>query len=181
MSFGAVLIFSALLIFLLNNMEAKQSDKAVEKILPEIIQQIENPTDGDGSTAESAEIDGYSYVGYLYFPSLDMNLPVMAEWDMARMKIAPCLYFGSKESENMVIAGHNYAKQFGRLSKLKIGDIITFTDIAGNVTAYSVYELEVLPPTAVEDMISGEASLTMFTCTYGGKTRFTVRCELAKN
>ena len=36
--------------------------------------------------------------------------------------------------------------------------------------------LEILQPTAVEEMTSGDYDLTLFTCTYGGATRFTVRC-----
>ncbi len=35
------------------------------------------------------EIDGYGYVGVLTIPALELELPVMSEWDAARLKIAP--------------------------------------------------------------------------------------------
>ena len=37
--------------------------------------------------------------------------------------------------------------------------------------------LEILQPTAVEEMTAGEFDLTLFTCTYGGKSRVTVRYD----
>ena len=52
-----------------------------------------------------------------------------------------------------------------------------FTDAAGNIFSYSVKETEVLAPTDIEGMVSGDWDLTMFTCTIGGKSRVTVRCE----
>ena len=47
----------------------------------------------------------------------------------------------------------------------------------GLATRYEVTATEVLNPTAVEDMTSGEYDLTLFTCTYGGENRITVRCD----
>ena len=34
-----------------------------------------------------------------------------------------------------------------------------------------------LRPTAVEEMTSGTFDLTLFTCTYGGRSRITVYCD----
>jgi sortase A len=48
----------------------------------------------------------------------------------------------------------------------------------GNTTAYEVVGKDVLDPTAVEVMTSGEYDLTLFTCTYGGASRVTVYCDL---
>ena len=52
-----------------------------------------------------------------------------------------------------------------------------FTDVDGNVYNYEVAELETLQPAAVDEMKSGEWDLTLFTCTIGGQTRVTVRCD----
>ena len=38
---------------------------------------------------------------------------------------------------------------------------------------------EILQPGDVEEMLSGGWALTLFTCTLGGRTRVTVRCEEA--
>ena len=41
---------------------------------------------------------------------------------------------------------------------------------------YQVEAIDVLEATAVEEMVAGDYPLTLFTCTYGGKNRLTVRC-----
>ena len=41
------------------------------------------------------EIEGNFYIGVLEIPSLELSLPVMADWDYEKMKIAPCHYYGS--------------------------------------------------------------------------------------
>ena len=42
-------------------------------------------------------------------------------------------------------------------------------------------EIERLRPTAVKEMTSGDWDLTLFTCTVGGQSRVTVRCEKLKS
>jgi sortase A len=60
---------------------------------------------------------------------------------------------------------------------LGIGDLVYFTDMDGVVSTYQVEEINILAPTDVEEMTDGGYALTMFTCTYGGKSRVTVRCS----
>ncbi len=47
----------------------------------------------------------------------------------------------------------------------------------GNVFSYEVALLEILQPTDVDEMEGGDWDLTLFTCTVGGKSRVTARCE----
>lgn len=126
------------------------------------------------------QVDGYNYIGTLELSTLGLTLPVMSDWDYPRLKIAPCRYAGSAYQGDLVIAAHNYTNHFGTLKNLKIGDRITFTDSDGNIFSYSVAEIETLDPYAVEDMRSGDWDLTLFTCTVGGQSRVTVRCELRR-
>ncbi|MCI9450171.1 MAG: sortase [Clostridiales bacterium] len=179
---GAALLVSALLLFLFNNFDAKRAQRASEEILASLLSYIVsddgiqiNPYD---TVMKDVEINGIGYVGYLSIPALDLALPVAAECDNNTMKDSVCRYSGSVNECNMVIAGHNYSRHFGKLPKLKTGDKVMFTDIGGKTSAYAVYELETLPPAAVDEMTAGEADLTLFTCTYSGQARFTVRCEL---
>lgn len=104
----------------------------------------------------------------------------MSEWDYTRLKIAPYRYVGSTKTDNLVIAAHNYERHFGTISSLKIGDEVYVTDMDGVVSSYQVAETDILQPTEVEEMTSGDYDLTLFTCTYGGKTRVTVRCDRAQ-
>lgn len=124
------------------------------------------------------EIDGDKYIGYLLFPSLELELPVMSSWSYAGLKKAPCMYAGSIYKGNAVIAAHNYTGHFGQLYNLEPGDPVSFIDADGNAFPYEIVIQEVLEPTAIEEMISGDFDLSLFTCTYGGLSRFTVRCRL---
>lgn len=121
-------------------------------------------------------IDGYPYIGTLTIPPLEIELPVMDDWDYTRMKIAPCRYSGSVYLDDLVICAHNYNTHFGRLDKLQQGDIVIFTDAANNVFKFEVAETQVLLPTAVEEMKTSGWDLTLFTCNYSGRARVAVRC-----
>ena len=127
------------------------------------------------------EIDGQQYIGVLRIPALSLELPVISEWSYPSLQIAPCRYAGSAYLNNMVIAAHNYYSHFGYLKNLSQGDEVTFTDMDGNVFRYEVAELETLSPFAIEEMTGGDWALTLFTCTVGGQSRVTVRCELTED
>ena len=125
----------------------------------------------------TAKVDGYDCIGVLSIPVLELELPVLTEWSYAKLKIAPCHYFGTCYEENFVIAAHNYQSHFGRLSELQAGDLILFTDISGVVHYYEVVLLETLPGYATEEMIASGFDLSLYTCTPGGASRVTVRCK----
>lgn len=125
----------------------------------------------------TVQLDGYEYIGILRIQSLSLELPVMSEWSYSALKIAPCRYAGSAYSGDLVIAAHNYSSHFGQIKGLSLGDELSFTDADGNVFYYSVAEIETLSPFATEEMTSSGWDLTLFTCTVGGASRVTVRCE----
>jgi sortase A len=79
--------------------------------------------------------------------------------------------------DDLVICAHNYQSHFGRLNTLKTGDLVQFMDMEGNLFTYQVVSFEILQPNQAELLRSGGWDLTLFTCTIGGQTRFTVRCE----
>lgn len=148
------------------------SDSPEEGDLPFIPDYILNPN----MDMPAVEINGHRYIGIVTIPALDLELPIMEDWDYVKLKIAPCRYKGSVYTNTLIVAAHNYTTHFGRLKNLQAGDSVIFTDIDGNVFRYSVVYLETLAKTAVTEMESGEWDLTLFTCTIGGKTRVTVRC-----
>ena len=104
------------------------------------------------------------------------DIPVTGEWSYDRLKIALCRYAGSAYLDNLAIMGHNYPAFFKNLGDLRPGDEIRFTDADGNVFSYTVADLEQLRASQVEDMITGDWDLTLFTCTPGGQLRIAVRC-----
>lgn len=185
MILGAALVLGALSIFLYNQHETSEAEKSVSDILPQLQDEIgldkTLPTDDEemnySGDMPTIEIDGYEYIGYLSIPSLGLELPVMSDWSYPQLRIAPCRYSGSIWSDDMVLMAHNYARHFGQLSRLSIGEEVIFKDVNGITITYEVMAIDTLNPTEVEDMTSGEYDLTLFTCTYGGKSRVTVRCD----
>ncbi|MBQ0011289.1 MAG: sortase [Clostridiales bacterium] len=121
-------------------------------------------------------IDDYPYCGYLYIPDIELEMAVVDEATEQNMKYSLCRYAGDPFQQNMVIAGHNYRSVFRKLRDLEAGDDIYFTDMDGEVFHYTVLESVVIPGKGVEEMLEGEWDLTLFTCTYGGADRYTIRC-----
>lgn len=191
---GTALVLAALFLFISNAREADiaqlSSANALERVVT-LIEQQESVPDSvpdfpslpqtaapEPLPAEMAvtEIDGYEYIGFVSIPALELELPVMADWDYTRLRKAPCRYSGSYLTDDLVIAAHNYNSHFGRLSTLSIGDDVYFTDMDGNTHAYTASELTTMEASAVEEMCSGAYALTLFTCTYGGASRIALRC-----
>lgn len=188
MGLGAVLVLAALSLFLLNRQEDRQAGASVEKILPQLFARIEALQTGETSEAPAypdpydpamteVEIDGYAYIGYLSIPSLELELPVMSEWDYTRLKISPCRYAGSTKTDDLVICGHNYSRHLGPIRGLVPGDLVYFTDMDGVVWEYQVESVDTLRPTEIETMTAGTYDLTLFTCDYSTRKRVAVRCE----
>lgn len=201
MVLGVLLIAGALALFLMNQQEQTEAAEAVDVVMPQMVTRIqerqeerraerlqEDPTQStelvpavgyEEEVKEMAvtEINGHGYIGFVSIPSLSLDLPVMADWSYPKLKIAPCRYTGSIYTDDLVLMAHNYYRHFGQLSSLHIGDTVIFTDMDGNMIDYQVVAMDVLNPTDVEDMTSGDYDLTLFTCTYGGRSRVTVRCD----
>ena len=85
----------------------------------------------------------------------------MQQWSYPGLKIAPGRYFGSLYTDDLVIAGHNYARHFSPLTQLTV-------------------DTEVLQPTQIEEMAvktpENNWDLTLFTCTTTGQARYALRC-----
>ena len=139
---------------------------------PELPDYLLNP----GMAMPVVVVDGVAYIGILEIPALELTLPVTGEWSYDRLKIALSRYAGSAYLDNLVVMGHNYPAFFKNLGDLCPGDEIRFTDADGNVFSYTVADLEQLRAVQVEDMITGDWDLTLFTCTPGGQLRIAVRC-----
>lgn len=122
-------------------------------------------------------LDGRNYIGVLEIPSLGLSLPILDECTDSLLKVAPCRYAGNLY-DGLTIAGHNYVSHFKKLSQLVAGDAIRFTDVEGNVWNYTVTTTEVLSGYDVEGMEEGDWDLTLFTCTYSGQDRVTIRCTM---
>jgi len=202
---GAVLIVSALLLVGFNERENQVAEDASEQAMvdlqkiidesaPVVVMATEDESDEtidliDHTPRQAVrledldpempvvQIDGYEYIGYISIPKIKVNLPVMSKWDYSRLKYAPCRQFGSSRTDDLVIAAHNYSSHFGKLSSLKAGDRLTFTDMENILNIYKVELVETLDPTRVDIVEDSDYDLVLYTCTYGGRERVVAFCN----
>lgn len=193
---GVLLLSGALTLVAFN----KYQDSVARNSAADILQQIKENTASETKETEDAvdqselqipldlltaedkemteiEINGHAYIGYISIPTLGLELPVMSSWSYPQLKLAPCRYSGSVRGEDLVIMAHNYKSHFGKISLLKEGNTLSFTDMDGVTTYYEVAARDILGSTEVEEMTAGEFDLTLFTCNYSGKSRVTVCCN----
>lgn len=201
---GAVLILAALSLVLYNFYHETESKKAMDKALVRLEKEIPSQPQDNSSpfdvfdspegieseavgetpdevleTEETVELDGKLYLGIITLPSLDQKFPVIKGWSYGDMNVAPCQYAGSRAGRDLIICGHNYAGFFDKLENLNSGDEVIFTDINGNNYYYEVSYTELISGWDSSSMFQGareDWDLTLFTCTWSGYSRVTVRC-----
>lgn len=197
---GAALIFAALCLCLYKISEDRTAEKRSQASLSELRSLIgKKPSAEQASTDTSAEndlfaeyeepteaemptivIDNTGYCGYLRISELGLELPVINDFSYDALDIAPCRYSGSAETDDLVIAAHNFSSHFGRLDRLSDGSEIIFFDCSGNAYQYHIISIEEINGGAPGEMLSKDNSqwdLTLFTCTLSGKSRITVRAK----
>ena len=193
---GILLLAAALLLIAYNTAEESRAEAAVEAVMPALSAAIAAQTTADVPPASDAaaelpdarvlpatepvvQIDGDAFLGYLTIDALALSLPVRQTLTEQNLKASPCRYAGSADARGFVIAAHNYRRQFAGLGTLAVGDAVRFTDAVGNVYTYAVSQVETLDAADVTGMTDANWDLTLFTCTYSGERRITVRCTKA--
>lgn len=198
---GVCCLISSVGLLVHNHLEENRADNASGSLLQEVQEIIitplpENNDEEEDSQNETAayentvidapkelpviQVDGYNCIGVLSIPVLELELPVLTDWSYAKLKIAPCHYYGTYFESDFVIAAHNYQSHFGKLPQLQPKDLVLFTDVSGTTHCYEVVLIETLPGNATEEMITSGFDLSLYTCTSGGSNRVTVRCNAVK-
>ena len=190
---GALMLVAALLLAGRNFYQEYEAGKSSSYLVEVLEDRMSSQTEGHEAAEETltgmtpdyvinpememptAKIEGNEYIGLLQIPALGLELPVNSEWSYPKLELSPCRYSGSAYTGGFTIAGHNYSTHFGPLENLVPGNEIAFTDVKGRAFSYTVQAVETVEATAVEDMISEEWDLTLFTCTLSGQARVAVR------
>ena len=205
MALGVICFLAAIGLSVFNIWDSKRAEETVTAIAEEMLEAIPETAEkehisknGEESMYASSEyeipdyilnpnmdmpvqkLDGDEYIGVLEIPMFGLSLPVASTWSYPKLRKTPCRYDGTAYQGNLIISAHNYDSHFGKLKNLPEGELVTFTDVDGNVFRYEVSSRETIMPEDIEGMMSGDWDLTMFTCTYGGQQRVTVRCVLVK-
>ena len=185
---GLLLLAAALFLTVYNRMASYEAGETSRQVIEQLCETL--PTESAAETEAPAipeylldagrempvqTIGGKDYIGVLTIPSLELELPVISQWDYAALKVAPCRYSGSLYQDNLIICAHNFATHFGKLKNLRVGDIAIFTDMEENAVTFQMVERETLEPTDLEGMEAGDWDMTLYTCTVGGQSRVTVR------
>lgn len=180
---GIILIFSSLVIVVYNSyleLNAGIKSRDVINVMKDNINndsEVIKLNNNENSDMSVMNIDGYDYIGTIVIPKINLELPVMSDYDNEKLNIAPCRYYGSVYSDDLIICAHSYKTHFKYISNLVQGDRILFIDINGENYVYEVLEIEVLNPDDVNEMIDNDFDLTLYTCTNDGLNRITVRCN----
>ena len=167
---GLLLLAAALFLTVYNRMASYEAGETSRQVIEQLCETL--PTESAAETEAPAipeylldagrempvqTIGGKDYIGVLTIPSLELELPVISQWDYAALKVAPCRYSGSLYQNNLIICAHNFATHFGKLKNLRVGDIAIFTDMEENAVTFQMVERETLEPTDLEGMEAGEA------------------------
>ena len=132
---------------------------------------------------------GDEVFGVISIPAMELEMPIflgateqhMA--DGAAHLSQTSLPIGG-ENTNSVIAGHrgyNGASYFRYIDKLKVGDMVSITNLWETLT-YRVCEIKIIDPHDVTEILiqPGRELLTLLTChpyASGGRQRYVVYCE----
>ena len=135
---GAALVLAALMLWYYNDAEANRAEAAAQEILAEVTALQADPAENTALSATSETAQEENFLGVLTIPALDLELPVYATCDDERMKDTVCRYSGSTDTKDLVIAGHNYKRNFGELTNLQPGDEVTLQTMDGQEYCYQV-------------------------------------------
>lgn len=183
--FGGACILIALIFLTHNVTEDYEVNENTKKIVSELKENVENDSNQQNRYIDNPkmempikQINEYDYIGYLKIEKLSLDLPIMSEWSYPLIRISPARFRGSIYENNMIILAHNYKAHFGYLNKLCSGDCVEFVDMYNNHFIYEVADIEKIKGDKMDELLSGNWDLTLFTCTLDGKSRVVVRCKI---
>lgn len=145
------------------------------------VEEIEDPI----SAVYTAQGMQYTVDSVLNIPSLEIKYPVLSETSDALLKISLTKFWGGSANSvgNYCIVGHNYDGKdifFGKLNRIKNGDLVQLEDRLGRTVNYKVYNSYIVDPTDVSctsQLTNGKKEVTLITCSDGGRTRLVVKCR----
>ena len=151
----------------------------------EVPQEVVTEQTNNSNVYTAASGVTYTVDAILNIPSLEINYPVLSETSDELLKISLNKFWGGKPNEvgNYCIVGHNYDGKdimFGKLNRIKNGDVVELEDSTGRTLTYKVYNIFIVDPTDVactSQLTNGKTEITLITCAEGGKRRLVVKCR----
>ena len=143
----------------------------------DLVEEIYDKLSNKENKSNILKINNEEYLGIINIPDIGVELPVANTYSFEKLDYSPAVYSGSIETNDLVICAHNGRAHFANLKKLNPKDKIIIIDANNNKYVYEVCEIIITKPYEIEKMINSEFDLTLFTCTFKGVARLTVRCN----
>lgn len=170
-----------------NKVNEQEMTNIVEQIKTTNLIEEETKLPNDGSNIENiteVKIDGYTVLGIIRIPKIGLEYPILNETTNKSMKKSITKFWGPNLNEigNLTLAGHNNkdGTMFGKVKKMKIGDIIEIEDLYKNIVKYEVFDIYVIEPndvSCVESVNPDTREITLITCTNGNKNRLITKAR----
>lgn len=147
------------------------------------IQQVEEETKPEPVYYTAKDGKQYEVVGIITVPKLNIQYPILKDWNYEVLKNATCRYWGPEypnEPGNFCIIGHNYRNNsfFSKLVTLEKLDTIQITDTLGKTMDYVVYDKYTVEPDNTEctdQRTDGKTEITLITCYNNGTQRTIIK------
>lgn len=174
-----VISVSAVMISFLSQKSAAKKATAIAEELRALVPETQKGfPDGRLNTAmPTAEIGGVDFVGVIEIPAYGTALPIRADWKPLRIHSHPCRLAGSTWSGDLIIGGSDAEGQFDFMKFITVGDRVYVTDAAGNRFSYRVTDIIRTDDASVENLITDEDDLVIFTKNTYSFGYTVVRCE----
>ncbi len=194
---GFLFLLAAILLFFCNLWHTERAQLSAEQTAKELEQYrsetaLDDSPDGenqrrsvpggrdfreaDGMAAVELE-NGITYIGNIRIPAISLDLPVTSDCSCDCQSGSPCRCAGSARTDDLVIAGYHYHRHFGQLKWLNPGDLVQFVDMDNNVYSYIVRMMEIPAEERMEERTEPEFDLTLFSCSFQGRTRIAIGCD----
>lgn len=163
--------------------EYKREEERKEVIVS-INEKLKNKEDNENTKEIDEEINGHKVIGIIKIPKINLEYPILETTTVETLNLSITKFWGEEINEigNVTLAGHNNLSgvMFGKIKKLKVGDIIELTDIQNITLKYEIFKTYIIDPNDISCILpeqEGTREITLITCTTGGKNRYIVKAR----
>ena len=157
-----------------------------EAVAQEVIQNITTKLEEQDEAVVliDEQIKGNKVVGIIRIPKVSIEYPILETTTMDTLSLSITKFWGNEINEigNVTLAGHNNLNgtMFGKVKKLKNGDIIELTDIQNTTLKYEIFDMYIVDPNDISCILPVEENtreVTLITCTATGEERLIVKAR----
>lgn len=167
-----------------NQVKEKQLQTVVSEVKVQIDNIKEETTLNEEKRPIEVEYKGYSVVGVINIPKIEIEYPIIDTTDESAMQVSITKFWGNDVNDigNFTMVGHNYmdGTMFGKTDQLEVGDKIEMTDLYGTTITYQIFDKYVIDPNDVECVKSikkNTREITLITCTNGRSNRLIIKAR----